>query len=81
MKDIKNFLTEASYDSMTCDREQPWRPNSEWIWVNSEQMYYGFMSKGDVESLNDWCMSYGAEIEYEATFKKVIYENNERKNP
>ena len=26
MKDIKNFLTEASYDSMTCDREQPWRP-------------------------------------------------------
>lgn len=29
-----------------------------------------------VESLNDWCMSYGVEIEYEATFKKVIYENN-----
>ena len=54
MKDIKNFLTEANNDSMTCDREQPWRPNSEWIWVNSEQMYYGFMSKGDVESLNDY---------------------------
>lgn len=54
MKDIKKFLAEANHDSMTCDREQPWRPNSEWIWVNSEQMYYGFMSKRDVETLSDY---------------------------
>ena len=54
MKDIKNFLTESNYDSMTYDRFQQWKPNSEWIWVNSEQMYYGFMSKGDVETLNDY---------------------------
>lgn len=54
MKNINKFLTEAKHDSMTCDREQPWRANSEWIWVNSEQMYYGFMSKEDVETLTDY---------------------------
>lgn len=28
-----------------------------------------------VELLNDWAMSFGAEIEYEATYKNAVYEN------
>lgn len=53
MKDIKNFLTEANTE-LKCDRFQPWRSNSEFIFINTEQLFYGFMSKEDVENLNDY---------------------------
>jgi hypothetical protein len=53
MKDIKNFLTEANNTNLELDRFQQWKPNSEFIWINTYQLVYGFMSREDVESLND----------------------------
>lgn len=60
MKDIKNFLTEASKDGFdiqwNTSYEYKWRPQSEWLSINVAENHYNWIDKSELDS---WIPDYG----------------------
>lgn len=61
MKDIKNFLTEASNNGFNMNWENSnefkWSPKSMWLSINVNEGVYDWIDKEDIDS---WISSYGA---------------------
>lgn len=54
MKGIKNFLTEGKNAWEQCVRDQQWKADSMFICLYPDDEMYGFMSKDDIEHLDDY---------------------------
>lgn len=54
MKGITNFLTENKKSWESCVRDQKWRSDSMFICLYPDDETYGFMSKEDIEHLDDY---------------------------